>query len=462
MTNKNNKGLKSSGTLQCYCASEFESLGEEAASTKEYGPNNETICGDYFDLMLQIKFWKSALGYTLTGLSVVLRKIIIALVGWIGYKTETEKLESTTTVVFLVQYFTLAWLVLLTQADMSEQLVDFGLTGGAFSDFNSAFFASSANTIIASVEFNAIFPIIEFFAFFGLRLLFRVLDSNFRLFNKYATKKTSIQAYIDCYIGPAYELHYKYSAILQTTFVTFMYGFGVPILFPYAVFTFVVLYFVEKIMLFYSYRLPPMYDERLSQSVLNQLQFAPIVFLGFGYWMASSRQLISNDYLTPVAQTREAAASSHLWQSVFAPAGWAAPAWPLLVACLVFIAIYYFGDNIDNLIARFFPNYTIGDIEVNEEIDNYFAALDEGDRKWSIEEERNAREALGFKILTDESYDKLTKTPITSGKTLQGVHSYDILANPLYFDDFQYVAAGQEDRTEYIIDDDSDEENDTA
>ena len=24
----------------------------------------------------------------------------------------------------------------------------------------------------------------------------------------------------------------------------------------------------------------------------------------------------------------------------------------------------------------------------------------------------------------------------TEGKTLQGVHSYDILSNPLYFDDF--------------------------
>lgn len=412
--------------------------------------------------MLTIKFWKSALGYTLTGLSFVLRKIIIGLVAWIGYKTETEKLESTTTVVFLVQYFTLAWLILLVQADMSEQFFNFGMTGGAFSDFNSGFFSSSANTIIASVQFNAIFPILEFIGFFGIRFLFRILDSNFRICDKYATKTTSIQSYINTYAGPEYSLHYKYSAILQTTFVTFMYGFGVPVLFPYAVFTFVVLYFVEKTMLFYSYRLPPMYDERLSQSVLNKLQFAPLVFLGFGYWMVSSKQLLSNEYLTPVSQTREPPASSHLWQSVFGPSGWVAPAWPLLVGFLAFGIIYFFGSKIDELITKCFPKYTIGDIEVDEEIDSYFAALDEGDRKWSIEEERHAREALGFNIMTEESYDKLVKTPITAGKTLQGVHSYDILANPLYFDDFQYVAAGVQNRSEFIIDGDSDEENDTA
>ena len=42
------------------------------------------------------------------------------------------------------------------------------------------------------------------------------------------------------------------------------------------------------------------------------------------------------------------------------------------------------------------------------------------------------------------------------------VHSYDILANPLYLDDFQYVTAAEDDRDEMIIDDDDDEGNDAA
>ena len=51
---------------------------------------------------------------------------------------------------------------------------------------------------------------------------------------------------------------------------------------------------------------------------------------------------------------------------------------------------------------------------------------------------------------------------MTKGKPLQGVHSYDILANPLYLDDFQYVTAAEDDRDLMIIDDDVDEDNDTA
>jgi len=49
-------------------------------------------------------------------------------------------------------------------------------------------------------------------------------------------------------------MHYKYSAILTSVFTTFMFGFGIPLLFPIAILQLLVLYIVEKLMLFYSYR----------------------------------------------------------------------------------------------------------------------------------------------------------------------------------------------------------------
>ena len=79
-----------------------------------------------------------------------------------------------------------------------------------------------------------------------------------------------------------------------------------------------------------------------------------------------------------------------------------------------------------------------------------------------MKEEQNARDACSMSILTDSQFDALNSTPKTAGKTLQGVHSYDILANPLYLDDFQYVTAAEEDRNEMIIDDDDEEGNDAA
>jgi len=60
-------------------------------------------------------------------------------------------------------------------------------------------------------------------------------------------------------------------------------------------------------------------------------------------------------------------------------------------------------------------------------------------------------------------FNELRTAQIKAGKQrnyLQGAHSYDVLANPLYMDDFQYVAVNVPDREKQIIDDDSDEDND--
>jgi len=104
----------------------------------------------------------------------------------------------------------------------------------------------------------------------------------------------------------------------------------------------------------------------------------------------------------------------------------------------------------------------IGDVDIDEEIDSYFKSLDTGDRKWSLKEEENCRK-YGIKIIPDRSYEKLQKLPDhADGNHLEGVHTYDILANPLYLDDFQYISASLENRDEYIIDDDDDEDNDAV
>lgn len=94
-------------------------------------------------------------------------------------------------------------------------------------------------------------------------------------------------------------MHFKYASIMNICFVTLMYGFGIPLLYPIAVYAMVVLYLSEKALLYYSYRQPPAYDERLSNMVARTLMIAPVFGLFFGYWMLSSKQIISNDYLSP-------------------------------------------------------------------------------------------------------------------------------------------------------------------
>lgn len=322
-------------------------------------------------------------------------------------------------------------------------------------------FRTIGNTIAGTMWFNAWFPLIEALGYFALRLFFRILDRGCSC-DKYKTKKTSIQAYLDCYTGPVYLMHYKYSTMLNVVFVTMVYGLGIPILFPIACLSMVILFFQEKLMLYYGYRVPPMYDERLSQTVLNQLQWAPMFLLFFGYWMAGSQQLLSNDHLTPFANTESTPESGHTVGLILDNRGWTGYLWTMLLAIICLGTLLCCGGFIGKKIEGCFPSLAIGDLDIDEDIDNYWATLDEGDRKWSQREEQNSRAALNMPMLTNEQYDTMVKSRETKGKTLQGVHSYDILANPLYLDDFQYVTAAEDDRDDIIIDDDLDEGNDAA
>ncbi len=76
---------------------------------------------------------------------------------------------------------------------------------------------------------------------------------------------------------------------------------------------------------------------------------------------------------------------------MFTKEGWAAPAWPLLIMTYILAFIYLLGPMMQKGLSKLFPSYIIGDIEVKNDIDNYWASLDDTDRNWTIKEEQNSR-----------------------------------------------------------------------
>lgn len=129
--------------------------------------------------------------------------------------------------------------------------------------------------------FNSWFPILEIVLFWFLRFVYRWCDRGFKCCtckdwtkpeaerkrgcikcytNPYDTKAQTLNQYIEIHVGGIYYMHFKYSAIMNICFVTLMYGFGMPVLYPVAVVSLVILYISEKLLLYYSYRQPPAYD----------------------------------------------------------------------------------------------------------------------------------------------------------------------------------------------------------
>ena len=87
---------------------------------------------------------------------------------------------------------------------------------------------------------------------YGMLWMARRMD-NGGVDDSYVTICTNMQRYVDIYSGPAYQIHFKYSGIMNVTFVTMMYGIGMPILFPIAAFSYFILYTQERLLSAYFY-----------------------------------------------------------------------------------------------------------------------------------------------------------------------------------------------------------------
>ena len=70
-------------------------------------------------------------------------------------------------------------------------------------------------------------------------------------------------------------------------------------------------------------------------------------------------------------------------------------------AFLFLIFVNFFSATVRACIKGCCPAVIEDDINIDEDIANYWSSLDENDRKWSIKEEENSR-SLKMSVLTDD------------------------------------------------------------
>ena len=116
------------------------------------------------------------------------------------------------------------------------------------------------------------------------KIKIRLLDN----VDPYKTKKTSMAQFINLHLSPEYFLHFKYSDCLNVVYITFMYGIGMPVLFPIAALAFLNNWICERLIVSWYMRLPPALDDHLIKNILMMLKYAPMIFVMNGYWMISN------------------------------------------------------------------------------------------------------------------------------------------------------------------------------
>lgn len=83
-------------------------------------------------------------------------------------------------------------------------------------------------------------------------------------------------------------IHLRFSSVMNSTFVTLMYGTALPILYPIAMINFIVLFCIERLLVFYYYKQPPAFDMKMTMSTLSIMILAPIIYMAMSFWFLSN------------------------------------------------------------------------------------------------------------------------------------------------------------------------------
>jgi hypothetical protein len=101
------------------------------------------------------------------------------------------------------------------------------------------------------------------------------------------------------FMGPEFAVAIRYSAILMTFFVCFVYAAAMPILLLIGALSFYAGYWVDKLLFLRFYRIPPQYGRELSRGVANTIQVAIIMHILVSMWAFGQDRLFD----TPIDVT---------------------------------------------------------------------------------------------------------------------------------------------------------------
>jgi len=305
--------------------------------------------------------------------------------------------------------------------------------------------------------FNALFPQIMQIVADVQKWLFKRMDQSWAKGNDadYKTKCTQVSQYIKLYSGDDYIVHFRYSGLLTTAYVTMLYGVGMPVLFPIAAFTYGCYWIHEKYHMAYNYVLPPTYDDRLTENMIQMLRWSPIMLLLNGYWMLDNQQMFKG-YINPIATSTDYMKTGHTFNTL----SQVSQASPLLLIGIAITIIFFMQTFMNDLLIQWGFGFSAVEIEVDENLPNFFRACKIRDSEWYVAEDAYYQEKYAMDLIEDDLSKKLDALEGPPKAPIQGIHWYAILANPYYSEQFAYIPLDVPNRSNLIVDDDDNEEND--
>ena len=96
------------------------------------------------------------------------------------------------------------------------------------------------------------------------------------------------------YVGPSFELAFKYAQLMSTFFCCFTFSTGIPILYAFSAANIGLYYLVEKFLFIRLYRIPPHFSNVVGVFATLLVPYALVIHLGMSIWVLSDKGIFDS------------------------------------------------------------------------------------------------------------------------------------------------------------------------
>lgn len=116
--------------------------------------------------------------------------------------------------------------------------------------------------------------------------------------------------FLEMNAGPEYPFYNQIAQTKITLWICLLLGPCMPVMYAVALLALSIQYVTDRLTLAYFHRLPPMYSDRLTLSLVTSMTNIPLVQLGIVFWLYTNNQMFENR-IDPIQVDNEVRRSHH-------------------------------------------------------------------------------------------------------------------------------------------------------
>ena len=281
----------------CYCKQVFDALGGFTSTPPE---SDADVCTDFFSVLYNAAVYGLLAVVSVAVVNGVSKPVINACIALEKQASVSEEKKATVAKMFSLQFLNTAVIVLVVNTAYSGSIplgpLQQFIGTGEYPNFNAGWYATIGLSIAQTMLVQICVPHQGTLAgSYAIGPLKRLALSG---------SVNSQEKLNDLYEGENFMIEARAAFTAVSLIVTLMYSTGIPALTVFGFFNFLASYFVDKWLLLYRYKKPPMYGPAVPMLLVNLLPLGTFLHMVIGIYMLSNKSLVYGPDITAEADTQ--------------------------------------------------------------------------------------------------------------------------------------------------------------